>query len=128
MKRLELRTTVFKSRRLQYALEIDKVKKTDRLIFSFIILRFPLYLKKCVAFGQNRVWFHQFFFFLTSYCPYPVPPALHFYLDSNFNFGNTLLLKHIKSNTQSCRFNRFKDTGNLICYNFHQSWLVRREW
>ena len=55
MKRLELRTTVFKSRRLQDALEIDKVKKTDRLIFSFIILRFPLYLQKCVAFGQNRV-------------------------------------------------------------------------
>ena len=55
MKRLELKTTVFKSKMLEDALEIDKVKKTDRLIFSFIILRFPLYLQKCVAFGQNGV-------------------------------------------------------------------------
>ena len=55
MKRLELKTTVFKSKMLEDALEIDKVKKTDQLIFSFIILRFPLYLQKCVAFGQNGV-------------------------------------------------------------------------
>ena len=55
MKRLEIRNTVFISRILEGVLDKNKLSETKRLIFPFIILRFPLYLQKCVAFGQNRV-------------------------------------------------------------------------
>ena len=65
-----------------------KLGGNELMIFSCIILRFPLYIQKCVAFG--KIFLKNIFGF-GSYCQYPAPPALHLNLDYNYNFWNTLL-------------------------------------